>query len=131
MNEQLVAEITKDCQILLDRALLGRDIVCFGMDGNGQYGYTDTPQTYKVAIIETEIADLDSPIAACFVLHLENYSARKFGHIQTDENFKISLNKLFAAHSIATDSWGWADISVQEDTAVVLKLNVENLLDWS
>jgi hypothetical protein len=124
-------EIARDCKVLLDRALLGQEIACFGVDGFGKHGQTDQAQKYTVTKITIEVdMDVDdNPIALCWI-ELDGYDASKFGDICTDLNFGISMNVLLKAHEIRADCWEWLEVDCQEETSVVLGLDVSKLLEW-
>jgi hypothetical protein len=133
---QFLLEIKQDCEILLNRAVLGKTLSCFGIDGLGQYGKCDFAQHYKVIAIEVNadgVADGDE-INATMILHLDGYTESQYGSLNTDQNFRISLNQhlapLFIDKSHADSCWDW-DMSVSLPGAVVLDLDVYKLLQFA
>lgn len=127
-----IQELSNDCRILLERALQGKEIACFGIDGFGQHGQSDQAKRYKVSFLLVDLVDdqdQDVPIGFASIF-LEGYKSTTFGHISTDQNFKLSLNELLKQHEIRADCWSWAPVSLQGDDAVVLKIHADKLLEW-
>lgn len=129
---QFLHELQNDCVTLLERAILGKDIACFGIDGCGQYGQSDDVQIYEVSGIHIELFDnVDSILSeGIAVISMIGYDATEFGHVATDKNFLLSLNALLKEHEIPASSWEFADISQQRSDAVVLALDVNKLIQW-
>ena len=129
---QILEAIQDDCQTLLTRALNGKTIACFGIDGCGQYGQCDTAQFYRVhdvAVEVYEVYDSDYPEAIALVM-LDGYDSAQYGDVSTDQNFKISLNALLRAHDIDTQCWDWGDQSLAMQHSVVLQLDPRRLMQW-
>lgn len=125
-------ELSNDCCILLERALLGKSIACFGIDGFGRYGQSEQARLYSVNSIVVELQDdpdHDLPQGTAYI-KLNSYNSSQFGHIITDQNFKLSVNALLKAQEIRPDCWDWETISRQEEDTVVLVIHVEKLLEW-
>ena len=116
-----------DLRVLATRALVGKTVTAFGIDGNGQYGTSDTPQTYKIAFISSGlVSDKEGWICAA----LERYSHRDFGHVATDANLRISLNQLFTDCDIDSTCWSWAGLDEQGDDYFVIRVDVRKMIDW-
>lgn len=127
-----IQHLSDDCRILLERALLGKEIACFGIDGFGQYGHSDQAQTYKVRTIAIDLiddGDHDIPHALAWIF-LDGYDSDQFGHIVTDQNFKFSVDNLLQSNQIRKDCWSWGPFHLQEKHAVLLKISVDKLLEW-
>lgn len=132
MNDTLINEIGNDCRTLLTRALEGKSIACFGVDGFGLFGQTDRAQRYEVSAFTVQLdmtSDNDFPEGR-LILELEGYDANTFGHILTDQNFKISFNELLQAQDINTEMWSWDLVTPQPDNGVILEIDVVLLLEW-
>lgn len=127
-----IQELSNDCKILLDRALQGKEIACFGIDGFGEFGQSDRAKHYKVGFVLVELHDdQDHDIPKGFAsVYLDGYKSTEFGHIVTDHNFKLSLNRLLQDHDIRTDCWEYGPAFLQGNDHVVLKIHVEKLLEW-
>lgn len=127
-----IQELSNDCKILLERALQDKEIACFGIDGFGQFGQSDQAKRYKVGFVLVELNDdSDDDIPKGFAsLYLDGYTSAEFGHIVTDNNFKLSLNQLLRDHSIQADCWEYGPAFMQGADFVVLKIHVEKLLEW-
>jgi hypothetical protein len=129
---QFLQEMQDDCQILLQRALKGKTLACFGIDGFGQYGQCDTAQHYQVHDVAVELYDVydsDYPEAVALII-LDGYDSQQFGDLSTDRNFQISLNALLREHSIDTGCWDWSDQSLAMQHSVVLTLDPRRLMQW-
>ena len=129
---QFLKELQDDCAILLNRALRGKTLACFGVDGGGKYGYSHNAQNYNVFDVLVELTDNeddDVPFAVALLM-LDEYDANQFGHLVTDQNLKFSLNRLLKEQEIQPACWDWADISLQTQHIVVLKLKVDKLIEW-
>jgi hypothetical protein len=125
-------ELQDDCEILLARALKGQTIACFGVDGFGQHGQSDSAQSYvvhDVAVMLAQNNDSDIPDGVAMIF-LNGYDSAQFGHLATDQNFKISLNTLLKAHEIRPDCWDWVAVQHQLQHTVVLDIKVDKLLEW-
>lgn len=115
-----------DCKILLDRAFLGKTVTVFGADGHGEHGQSDFSKEFIVhgiMIISNEIFGN----AAVLILtgqHLVN------GHVSTDNNLRISLNKLLIEQEIDVTCWEYACFEHQHHGAVTIDLNVTKLLGY-
>ena len=122
-----------DATILISRALLGKTIGYFGIDGNGQHGrdvWAHYSKVEDVVVfikgISTDEADLDVDL----MVFLENYSAKTHGHILTDQNFMMSLNEHLKNADIDPVCVSWASLELQGDNCVTLKLDIHELLQW-
>lgn len=127
-----LTELSNDCTILLERALLGKSIACFGIDGFGKYGQSDQAKSYVVASVDVELqddGDRDIPQGNVLIT-LQGYDATQFGHVCTDQNFKLSMNALLKEQEIRADCWDWETVSKQEQDTVNLVIHVEKLLEW-
>lgn len=127
----VLQELTNDCDILLRRALLGKTLACFGADGDGDYGSSYYAKHYQVTDIEVVVHfDIDESAHGKAHIYLDGYDSTVFGHVVTDNNLKISLNKLFAQEFIESSCWTWADISEQGDTYFTIQFDTNKLLGW-
>lgn len=133
MNETMIREIANDCAILLRRALWGKSIACFGIDGFGIFGQTNQAQIYPIAEFSIRI-DMDNDDAdfpgAKLELELAGYDANKYGHVLTDQNFMISLNALLKAEELGADIWSWGLAAEQPSNGIILNLDIPKLLQW-
>ena len=91
-NFRMTYTTTADVRTLLERALLNKEVKCFGIDGFGLYGKSDIAQTYPISHITLGWLDLSNDKIGISV-HLERYNSTRFGHIMTDKNFAFSFNK--------------------------------------
>ena len=128
--------IAEDCKVLLDRALLGKDICAFGEDGFGQYGRNDRASWFKVNDIDVEITmdDEDDPteITGTVALTLEGYDSDVHGYIMTDKNFEIRLRNLLQAAHIDPNCLTWQDNADDQGIwTVVMNLDVGLLMEWA
>jgi hypothetical protein len=135
MNETMIREIANDCAILLRRALWGKSIACFGIDGFGIFGRTDQAQIYPIAEFSIRI-DMDNDDDTDFPgtkleLELVGYDAAQYGHVLTDQNFMISLNALLKAEEIGSDIWTWGLAAEQPSNGIILNLDIQKLLQWN
>ena len=128
--------IEEDCTVLLERALLGKDICAFGEDGQGLYGTSERAHWYTIKDVEVEVLvdDDDDPseISATAAITLTGYDSDVTGHVMTDKNFEIRLRSLLQAATIDPACLTWqADDSDQGIWTVVMNLDVGLLLDWA
>jgi hypothetical protein len=127
-----ISELQTDCEILLCRALKGKSIACFGVDGFGQHGQSDAAQAYVVhdiAVMMSQNNDSDIPDAVA-IMFLNDYDSTRFGHLATDQNFLISVNTLLKEHDIRPDCWSFVAVEHQLQNSVVLDIRVDKLLEW-
>lgn len=61
---------------------------------------------------------------------LHGYNATVTGHVITDQNLKISLNKLLQAATIDSTCWSWGSAEMQGADFFLLNLDVNRLLEW-
>lgn len=132
MDREFRLQIQNDCTILLVRALMGKDLSMFGVDGNGEHGSDYMGHTHNVLDIKVIIDD-DSDInmpEGWAIVSLEGYDASVYGHAMTDKNIEISLNANLALEEIDAECWSWANLEEQGQTYVCLRLDVNKLLSW-
>lgn len=126
----VLQEYIQDCKILLDRALLNKSIVCFGADGNGQYGSSQYPKYFKVIDIQVNVySDEDDILFGTASIFLDGYDSKENGHVATDLNLKISLNQLLINEMITTSCWTWAELQTQGENFFTINFDVMQLLD--
>lgn len=121
-----------DAKIILNRALLNKEVNAFGLDGSGKYGTSYTAKHFEISNVSAVI-DIYSDINDPFVyvpLTLTGYNSNDNGHIVTDNNLKISLNRLFSEHSIDENCWDWADMNQQFSNGFTIRVNLASLLEW-
>jgi hypothetical protein len=128
--------LEEDCTTLLERALIGKTVCAFGEDGNGQYGRNDIAQWFTISRVKVDVVcdDNDDPILifAAVAITLDGYHADTFGHIATDKNFEISLQKHLSAHHIEPNTLVWPmPISAQGPHSVTMDIDIPRLLAWS
>lgn len=127
----VLQEFASDCQILLNRALLGKTVSCFGADGNGLYGTHHFAKHFDIANVRAQVhQDSDENLTGVAMIILDGYDSQVDGHVATDVNLKISVNKLLAAEYIDTSCWSWADIAEQGDQFFTINFNVNKLLGY-
>lgn len=123
--------LEEDCTIILERALLRKVLNAFGEDGFGKYGRKDTPSYFPVVDIRVDIDDSDlNVIKGKLSICLRGYDANDVGHIQTDQNFEISLNEYLKDAGINKAALEWAPIDEQVDGCVTFDLDVKELLGY-
>lgn len=128
----LITEIEKDCQILLERALKGKSVSCFGIDGFGKYGASDLAKTFLVSDVIVALYDTndndwpDGRVEIC----LEGYHSQDCGHIITDRNFDISVVMHLLDAGIDPSGVTNAAIEFQEDASVILNFDVRKMMSW-
>ena len=127
----VLQNMTNDAEILLTRALKGKSVSCFGVDGLGQHGTSDVAQTYAISRFDVDLFDIDAGFPGGLrTIYLDGYSASQFGHRSTDQNFKISLNKLLLDQHIDPECWDWAELVEQQEHAIVLELDFDKLIAY-
>lgn len=129
-NSELVKE---ECLVLFNRMFKDATLTFFGEDGNGKYGRSVFPVTAKVAAVDfyfDAYSDDYSEIVAYLVITLDGYDARVTGHCMTDVNLRINLDRLLSAWHTEPAALDWADVSLQHDHSITLKVDVEKLLLW-
>lgn len=126
----MIVEIEEDCRVLLERALHRKTLCAFGEDGCGQHGRHDTPKFFEVVGLLITIRVENSIMKGQVSLCLKGYDADIVGHIQTDQNFDISLNAALKLEGISTAALSWATIEEQLDGCVTFELDVAELLGW-
>lgn len=128
----IIRELERDCNILLQRALKGKTIACFGVDGFGKYGQNDIARHYEIEEVIVDLMDnndSDYPDGLAIII-LRDYSALDDGYIDTDQNFKFSLNQLLQTAEIDPTCWTFAAHETQLECSVVLNLDVAKLVSW-
>lgn len=132
MQTEFLEDIKKDCQILLQRALLRKTLCAFGLDGNGQFGTDSRAHYYEVnsLIVDVESAsNIFNPQGSATIL-LQGYDAGAYGHIFTDNNLRIAINKCLKDQHIKAECWTWGNLGSQGSTFFTLDLDIPKLLDW-
>lgn len=120
----------QDCKILLTRALLNKSVSAFGEDGHGEHGASPRAAHFNISKITLLITQPEDATHAVAVLQLAEYSARDVGHVSTDRNLCISLNKYLVEHDIDPACWSFAAIQFQGDSCFTIDLNVQKLLQY-
>ena len=128
LNAQV--SIIADSIVLLNRALQGKTIACFGADGNGQHGRRSHPKYFACDAVVAVLAP--TAFAKCCEgfpcqVHLHSYDASSDGHILTDENFKISVNNLLQEHYIDVACWEYGPLAEQGTDYVSLRVFADRL----
>lgn len=127
----VIQELTNDCEILLRRALLGKTLACFGADGDGEYGQSYYAKHYLVKGINvTILQDSDENTWGLARITLDGYDSSVFGHVVTDNNLRISMNREFANEFIESSCWTWADITEQGEDFFTIQFETNKLLGW-
>lgn len=132
IDRELLRTLSDDVNTLVTRALNGKYVAAFGIDGNGKYGTDDQGHRYQIqftTVTINELSDSDKPEGFLLVL-LSGYDAQRQGHVFTDENLRISLNALFTNEFIDPTCWAWGTQEEQGQDFFVLRLDVNKLLDW-
>lgn len=123
------AELHSDLQLLLFRALAGKDLVCFGEDGGSIHGYCPNPQKYTVLGVSSTLIEVEDDGLLCLLeLELGGYHASNFGHMCGDRNLLISLDQAVAGDFIEKGAFAWAPISVQEPDVVALFVDIKKVV---
>lgn len=126
--------IQGDALILLERALLNKNLVFFGEDGGGKHGRSVYPVTAHVNGIDVTLAsdDEDNPsdIWSCVFIRLLGYDSDVTGHAITDQNLRICLNQLLSAEHLDPTCLDWAHVDLQLKETIVLDVNIGKLLQW-
>lgn len=131
ITEQMVVE--EDCLVLLDRLFHGETLTFFGEDGGGKHGSAPFPVSAQVLAYTIEIvkySDDYSEIDALAYLRLDGYDAAVTGHAITDRNLRIALDQLLDREQIDRQALDWGPLDKQGKDVIVLKVNVDRLLDW-
>jgi hypothetical protein len=124
-------DLTSDATILFTRALLNKEVSCFGEDGNGLHGTNDRAKFFTVDSLRVIInEDIDENLTGILQFHLDGYHEAQCGAAVTDNNLRISLNKLFAAEIIDSKDWSWAPLKDQGDEFVAINFDVYKVLGW-
>lgn len=125
----VIQEVQDDCRVLLERALLNQPVCCFGADGNGQYGTSYYAKHFTISQVAAKvIQNVDEELDCIALLTLDGYDVKDNGHAFTDENLRISLNKLFDQHHIS--GWKWGELHHQGADYVGILFSVPELLAW-
>jgi hypothetical protein len=124
-------QIRSDCTILLKRALLGKTMAVFGIDGFGLHGYSFHGKHFPVTDVTVLVTDdgEEDPKGMAMIC-LDGYNSGDCGHLSTDQNLRISLNKCLQAEVIDPTCWSWAPIDYQGLDFFVIELDVPKLLGW-
>ena len=139
INYDLASDIIDDAMILLERALLGKQVYGFGEDGLGEHGRSYFAQTYEICALEVilpAVGDDDDNVSydvdeMWVELSLTDYDAELQGHLMTDRNFKLSIDKLLKAADIDTCALTWPKtLEGQERYTVRMKVNANALVCW-
>ena len=125
----VIQQYTDDCNIMLKRALLGKSISCFGSDGNGKYGQHYFARHYTILDVSCRVyADEDEQLHGEALIAPLGYSFSDHGHVATDKNLEISINKLFDLEYIDHDCWSWAPLEDQGSLYFTIKFDPNKLL---
>ena len=137
MNTEFIDTILTDCKVLLSRALIGKTVNAFGIDGFGQHGTNDQGLQFTVSSLAIVLGEIPEPtqifnteLIGLVAIVLDGYDAGMYGHVATDGNLKISLNALLAAEHIDTTCWSWAPIEQQGLTCFVIVVDINSLIEW-
>lgn len=134
-SQTTLKDVEFDCLVLLTRALFGKTLACFGADGFGQYGSDQFAHHHDVVgiavtVTATSLYGSAEVLTATAHIKLLGYDSRVQGHVATDRNLEISVNKFFRAEYISPDCWTWAPLSHQTQDCFAIELNVEKFLGW-
>lgn len=130
---EIIQSVQSDAAALLNRALLGKTIGFFGMDGNGQHGrdyFAHYRKVNDVTVFVKTYSDDMSEMDCVAMIFMDDYDAKAHGHALSDQNFRLSLNTLLKAQDIDVKSLDWASLEEQGDNCVVMAVNLEKLLEW-
>ncbi len=126
-------QLSSDCTILLKRALLGKTMAVFGVDGFGLHGSSFRGKHFVVndiTVLVTAEDALGDPVGVALI-SLDGYNSADDGHLSTDQNLKISVNKCLQADHIDPKCWTYAALEFQGADFFVIDLDVPRLLDWA
>ena len=126
----ILQEFAMDSAIVLARAFKDKQVACFGADGNGQYGSSPYAKHFTADAPSCRVyLDQDETMFTIAEVELLGYSATTDGHVATDVNLKISINKLLAAEYIDTKCWSWASLQDQGNTFFTIVFDTNKLLN--
>ena len=131
--DAIIQTFQEDASALLNRALLGKTMGYFGVDGNGKHGqdyFAHYSNVNDVTVFVKNYCDDASQIDAVAMIFLDGYSAKTCGHIVTDVNFRFCLNSLLEAQDIDPTCLDWASVDEQGEVCVVMKIDLAKLLEW-
>jgi hypothetical protein len=126
----MLRELERDVTILMERSLLNKELACFGIDGNGEYGQHDLARTYQIDELDVLMAshpDAEWP-DCCVCIHLTGYNSNDVGHIMTDRNAEISINSLLTEQHIIPGCWSWDEPHNQGTHSICIVIDVRKLL---
>jgi len=125
--------VKQEMTVLLDRVFHAQDLTFFGEDGNGLYGQATYPVTASVRCFDIDVvgcSDDTAEIEAYVRIFLNGYIASTHGHAITDQNLRISLDRLLDREQIDRDALTWARLDYQGETFICLAINANKLLAW-
>lgn len=132
IDKEFLQALAGDVKILANRIFDGKQVSAFGVDGNGQFGTSYHGRTFDVSYVLAgvfEHSDVKDP-EGFIAVGLNGYNHHDCGHIFTDENLRISINRLFADEIIDIASWSWGTLEEQGSDFFVIRINVYRFLDW-
>lgn len=127
-----LSAITDDVLTLLNRALFEKDVFAFGEDGFGQHGRRDIPLRTVVDDVQVMLSydeTADDLSGRAYVV-LRDYDSCIDGHICTDRNFLICIGDLLEKAHIERDVLSYAPVQSQEQSTVVMDIDVHRLIAW-
>lgn len=124
--------IQQDIEVLLTRALIGKVLAGFGADGLGLYGRSNTPGYYipndLLVVVQTpDDAISYADVQATVHMYLHGYDSDVTGHLMTDKNIEISINKCLQNEHMPC-TWWWSPVEDQGREVIVFQINVQQLL---
>ena len=132
IDKEFLEALSSDVKIIATRIFEGKQVSAFGVDGNGEHGTNYHGSTFSVSFIlagvfdHSDVSDPEGFIA----VGLDKYDHKACGHIFTDQNLRISINKLFSDELVDVRSWSWGTLEEQGGDFFVIRLNVNRFLDW-
>lgn len=132
MDQDFLDAIQGDCEILLRRALHGKTVNAFGVDGNGLWGSDYHAHQYRVNAINVLVdpsSSISDPRAVAYIT-LEGYDFKDHGFVATDNNLHISMNARLSEELIDTTCWTWASAEAQGADYFAINLDVNRLMNW-
>jgi alpha-N-acetylglucosamine transferase len=126
--DNLLKDLCSDCTVILERALLGKKVTAFGVDGHGEHGRSTFFSEFTIAEVAVLVTQGPTGSQAVAMIVLDGFDSAKVGHVSTDKNLTISLNKLFVDGYIDTTCWEYSDIEYQGQDFVMLTIDPELLI---
>lgn len=117
--------VKQNAKILLDRTFIGKEVTCFGADGCGKYGRSHFPQNFVIEDVHvSDIIEEDEIRFFDVEIKLHEYDASVCGHVVTDVNLKISVNKLLDESYINNSCWSWGTIEQQKQNSFTIRFTL-------